>query len=63
MSAPLKMDADDVNQLSKFLTRLTVASTATGCTLAAGEVHLPGVGSLAYRWDGDQYVIDDRSGE
>lgn len=61
MSAPLKLDSEDLRYLGKFLDGVSVASNSTGVHLVYHiTVEIQGV-ALAVTWDGDrdEYVIDD----
>lgn len=66
MSAPMKLTAADLTQLSAFLAAITAATTEHGVALGAyGPVEVQISGTvLAVNWDesSGEYVIDDRIG-
>lgn len=68
MSGPFKADGGDVQQLARFLRLLNKATADTGWVLVGYpmEAQLLNDGdpasSLAVEHDGEQYVINDRTG-
>lgn len=65
MSAPLKLDAEQLRQLARALEQLTETTTETGVNFASyGQLQAEiGDSSLHVWWDGERYVIDDRNGD
>ena len=75
MTAPLRLTADDLERLTKFLRALSEASNTWGCWVdfnrGGVEVGQPAAASGEYTptlrvvWDNvaHEYVVDDRSGD
>lgn len=67
MSAPLRLNADQLDQVATALRTLTRMRDETTVTVAPQSLPEIGIGDnvLRIRWDEDaeQYVIDDRNGD
>lgn len=65
MSAPLKLDADQLRQLATALEDLARITQETGVSFTSyGQLQAEiGDSSVALTYDGERYVIDDRNGD
>ena len=68
MTAPLKLNAGDLERLSAFLGDLSKATRVHDCHVTGhgrAQVQVTPAVILAVSWDPgtEQYVVDDRSGD
>lgn len=65
MSAPLKLDTEQLHNLATALDELTRITRDTGVDFTSYGGLVAGIGdsNLAIRLDGGRYVIEDRNGD